>query len=558
MEYKALYRRFRPQIFSDVIGQDPITRTLKNQIRASNISHAYLFCGTRGTGKTSTARIFARAINCLNPQDFDPCNKCEICQGILSESNIDIVEIDGASNRGVENIRELRETVKYPPSRGRYKVYIIDEVHMLTMEAFNALLKTLEEPPKHIVFILATTDPQKLPATILSRCQRFDFKAITTRDIEKRLGEICGKMGIEAEGEALKIIAVNAEGALRDALSVLEQTISFSDGKLTEKDVIDVLGIVNYEIIFNMVEAVAKKDSSQAISLVQKVVSQGKDIQQLIKDLIYYFRNLMMLNLNIDLEELLSISGEILKKLDLQSKKFNTETITQAIYVLSDLEAKAKYTGQPRILLEIALINLCQDGERESINELARRLDRLEEIIELPQAKEDTKGDLVTKKSMDEEDPLIIIGKRAQEDQSIKIEKSKGDRPETVEKPLEDKTQDFSIIRDKWQEIKDFIRNDRKASVEAILKEGKLETIKGNILIISFKDGFGFHRETLDREKNKEYIASVIEKITGQKISPSFVMEDELPDRKKESEEDLLVKKLKEIVPEEILKIVDE
>lgn len=558
MEYKALYRRFRPQIFSDVIGQDPITRTLKNQIRASNISHAYLFCGTRGTGKTSTARIFARAINCLNPQDFDPCNKCEICQGILSESNIDIVEIDGASNRGVENIRELRETVKYPPSRGRYKVYIIDEVHMLTMEAFNALLKTLEEPPKHIVFILATTDPQKLPATILSRCQRFDFKAITTRDIEKRLGEICGKMGIEAEGEALKIIAVNAEGALRDALSVLEQTISFSDGKLTEKDVIDVLGIVNYEIIFNMVEAVAKKDSSQAISLVQKVVSQGKDIQQLIKDLIYYFRNLMMLNLNIDLEELLSISGEILKKLDLQSKKFNTETITQAIYVLSDLEAKAKYTGQPRILLEIALINLCQDGERESINELARRLDRLEEIIELPQAKEDTKGDLVTKKSMDEEDPLIIIGKRAQEDQSIKTKKSKGDRPETVGKPLEDKTQDFSIIRDKWQEIKDFIRNDRKASVEAILKEGKLETIKGNILIISFKDGFGFHRETLDREKNKEYIASVIEKITGQKISPSFVMEDELPDRKKESEEDLLVKKLKEIVPEEILKIVDE
>ncbi len=558
MEYKALYRRFRPQIFSDVIGQDPITRTLKNQIRASNISHAYLFCGTRGTGKTSTARIFARAINCLNPQDFDPCNKCEICQGILSESNIDIVEIDGASNRGVENIRELRETVKYPPSRGRYKVYIIDEVHMLTMEAFNALLKTLEEPPKHIVFILATTDPQKLPATILSRCQRFDFKAITTRDIEKRLGEICGKMGIEAEGEALKIIAVNAEGALRDALSVLEQTISFSDGKLTEKDVIDVLGIVNYEIIFNMVEAVAKKDSSQAISLVEKVVSQGKDIQQLIKDLIYYFRNLMMLNLNIDLEELLSISGEILKKLDLQSKKFNTETITQAIYVLSDLEAKAKYTGQPRILLEIALINLCQDGERESINELARRLDRLEEIIELPQAKEDTKGDLVTKKSMDEEDPLIIIGKRAQEDQSIKTKKSKGDRPETVEKPLGDKTQDFSIIRDKWQEIKDFIRNDRKASVEAILKEGKLETIKGNILIISFKDGFGFHRETLDREKNKEYIASVIEKITGQKISPSFVMEDELPDRKKESEEDLLVKKLKEIVPEEILKIVDE
>ena len=558
MEYKALYRRFRPQIFSDVIGQDPITRTLKNQIRASNISHAYLFCGTRGTGKTSTARIFARAINCLNPQDFDPCNKCEICQGILSESNIDIVEIDGASNRGVENIRELRETVKYPPSRGRYKVYIIDEVHMLTMEAFNALLKTLEEPPKHIVFILATTDPQKLPATILSRCQRFDFKAITTRDIEKRLGEICGKMGIEAEGEALKIIAVNAEGALRDALSVLEQTISFSDGKLTERDVIDVLGIVNYEIIFNMVEAVAKKDSSQAISLVEKVVSQGKDIQQLIKDLIYYFRNLMMLNLNIDLEELLSISGEILKKLDLQSKKLNTETITQAIYVLSDLEAKAKYTGQPRILLEIALINLCQDGGRESINELARRLDRLEEIIELPQAKEDTKGDLTTKKSIDEEDPLIIIGKRAQEDQSIKIEKSKGDRPETVEKPLGDKTQDFSIIRDKWQEIKDFIRNDRKASVEAILKEGKLETIKGNILIISFKDGFGFHRETLDREKNKEYIASVIEKITGQKISPSFVMEDELPDRKKESEEDLLVKKLKEIVPEEILKIVDE
>ncbi|SNS53842.1 DNA polymerase-3 subunit gamma/tau [Anaerovirgula multivorans] len=558
MAYKALYRRFRPQIFEDVIGQSSITTTLKNQIKSSNISHAYLFSGTRGTGKTSTAKIFARGVNCLNPQNYNPCNECEVCKGILTENIMDVIEIDAASNNGVDHIRELRENVKYPPSKGRYKVYIIDEVHMLSSGAFNALLKTLEEPPNHVIFILATTDPQKLPATILSRCQRFDFKAVTTQDMLKRLKDICDALGVETEDKALRMIAINAGGALRDALSILEQCISFTDGKLTEEEVIDTLGIVNYEILFALVEAIAEKNTSKAISLVQTVVGEGKDIQQLIKDLIHYFRNLMMAKMEVQLEELLSMSNEVLDQLKQQSKRFKTKDITEAIYTLSDIEVKAKYAAHPRILLEVGIVALCQEEEEISTERLVERIHRLEKIVASPPPRniyEKSIESNISKKKQDialvdeKEEMLSVVPQEEYASEASKAEEIEGD---LVNPP------DFSTIEGQWQEVKDAIKRDKKAQVEAILKEGELETIKGHTLIISFKDGYGFHRETLDKEKNKEYIASVIEKVTGQKLKLSFIMAYEATEKEKNSEEDIFVEKLKKSVPEGLLEVFDE
>lgn len=554
MIYKALYRRFRPQIFEDVIGQDPIITTLKNQIKSNNISHAYLFCGTRGTGKTSTARIFARAVNCSNPQDFNPCNKCSICNGILDESIMDIVEIDAASNRGVENIRELRETVKYPPSRGKYKVYIIDEVHMLTTEAFNALLKTLEEPPKHIIFILATTDPQKLPPTILSRCQRFDFKSVTTKDIVKGLRNICKELQVEVEEDALNIIAINASGALRDALSILEQCISFSDKKISTQDVVETLGIVNQEILLNLANAIGEKNSSEAIYIVQKIIEEGKDVQQLIKDLIRHFRNLIMIKMEVELEELQNLSQEVIEKLEKQGKLFDSQDITEIIYTLSDTEAKAKYAAQPRILLEVAIISLCQRKEVNKLESLISRIRELEEKLD----KIADGFDGISK--INHQPNVEQVIKRPQKEEKIVRDLTREENKETIKEDHNKKSVDFIEIQNKWEEIKEFIKQDKKAQIEALLKEGNLEGMRDDILIISFKDGYGFHRETLDQVKNKEYIIGIIEKITGQKIRLSLIMEYELGGNKSDNkdEEEEFIKKLQESVPSELLEIYDE
>lgn len=292
--YQALYRQYRPKTFDEVLGQRHITNILKNQIVKENIGHAYLFSGTRGTGKTSTAKIFARAVNCLSPENGNPCNKCEICQGILDESIMDVIEMDAASNRKIDDIRELKDKVIYPPTRAKYKVYIIDEVHMLTTEAFNALLKTLEEPPKHLIFILATTEPQKLPQTILSRCQRFDFKRITSKDLIENMRNICNNLKIDVEDDVLRLIARNTDGAMRDALSLLEQCLAIGETRITYEDAVNILGIVNSQTIFDIVDKVIDKNIEEGLELINQVIENGKDIHQFIKDFLYHFRNLMI------------------------------------------------------------------------------------------------------------------------------------------------------------------------------------------------------------------------------------------------------------------------
>ncbi|HZK56675.1 MAG TPA: DNA polymerase III subunit gamma/tau [Clostridia bacterium] len=381
MFYEALYRRWRPKVFEDIIGQEQIVTILKNQIRYSNIAHAYLFTGMRGTGKTSTARIFARAVNCTNPEDANPCNNCEICKGILDESIMDVIEIDAASNRGIDNIRELREHTKYNPSVGKYRVYIIDEVHMLTKEASNALLKTLEEPPVHVIFILATTEPQGVAPTILSRCQRFDFRPVKIKDIVDRLSLICKEIPIDYEKEALHLIALNSGGAVRDALSILDRCISFNSEILGYDDVINMLGTVNYESIFGLAENIAKQNTPGVLTLINKMFAEGRDANQLMKDLILHFRSLLFAKLEVETDELLTLSEERLEQFKEQGKLFDINQISSFIYTLSDIEPKLKHSSQPRVLMEIAVASLCNKELDDSLEGIIKRVKQLEKIV---------------------------------------------------------------------------------------------------------------------------------------------------------------------------------
>lgn len=383
MSYTALYRMWRPLIFEEVVGQEHIIKTLENQIRNGNISHAYLFSGTRGTGKTSTAKILSRAVNCLNPQGYNPCNECEICRGILDESLMDIVEIDAASNNGVDDIRELRENVKYPPSKAKYKVYIIDEVHMLSQGAFNALLKTLEEPPHYVIFVLATTEPQKIPNTILSRCQRYDFKRVAPEDIKKRLMHILDQLEIEVEDRALDLIIKNSEGAVRDSQSILDRCISSIDGPLTYEKAVEVMGLVQDDYLFSVTEAIFGMNYEYVMGNIDHLVNDGKDIFQFIKGLINHFRNLMVSKVSEDLVHLIDNTEDYRNRIKQQGSSASINKILRTIDILTDLESDAKWSTQSRILLEVSLIKIMEPIYDESIEALHERIERLEKQVEL-------------------------------------------------------------------------------------------------------------------------------------------------------------------------------
>ena len=359
--YTALYRKKRPTTFGEIVGQDSIITTLCNQLRNEHVSHAYLFCGTRGTGKTSTARVFARALNCSHIKDnSDPCNECETCRDILAERNLNVIEIDAASNNGVDNIRDLREEVKYPPTSGKYKVYIIDEVHMLTTAAFNALLKTLEEPPSHIVFILATTEAQKIPATIHSRCQRYDFKRISREDMVTTLSKFIEAEGIEAEKSALEYIAAVSEGALRDALSILDQCLSlYTDKTISLENVQALLGAVDLSSLFAYGDALLNCDSEAALHIISKVSKEGRDFSRFTADIINHFRNLLIASQLSNPDDILDTSSEIIGQYKSQGSKINPATLITFIQEFSELQNQMRYLPQERIALEVCTIKLC-------------------------------------------------------------------------------------------------------------------------------------------------------------------------------------------------------
>ena len=383
MSYTALYRKFRPDNFADVKGQDHIVTTLTNQIKANRIGHAYLFCGTRGTGKTTVAKILAKAVNCQHPVNGSPCNECEMCKAIQAGTSMNVIEIDAASNNGVDNIREIREEVTYRPTEGNYKVYIIDEVHMLSTGAFNALLKTLEEPPSYVIFILATTEAHKIPVTILSRCQRYDFHRISIDTIAARLSELLQAEGVEAEEKAVRYVAKAGDGSMRDALSLLDQCIAFYLGQtLTYDKVLEVLGAVDTEVFSRLLRRILAGDVTAAIRILEELIIGGRELSQFVGDFTWYMRNLLLVKTSDNPEEAIDVSSDNLKLLKEESEMTDVDTLMRYIRIFSELSNQIRFATQKRVLVEIALIKLCRPAMETNLDSVLDRIRVLEQKID--------------------------------------------------------------------------------------------------------------------------------------------------------------------------------
>ncbi len=536
--YKALYRQYRPKTFDEVMGQEHITTTLKNQILNGNIGHAYLFSGTKGTGKTTTAKIFARAVNCTDLENGNPCNNCEICSGILNESIMDVIEMDAASNNSVDDVRELRDKIQYPPAKARYKVYIIDEVHMLSKGAFNALLKTLEEPPEHLIFVLATTEAERLPQTILSRCQRFDFRRITNKDIIINLKKICNELNIDYEESALQLIARNSEGSMRDALSLLDQCISFDDEKLTLENSLEILGITNQDVVFNMVDNLKERNLEKSLYIIDDIIQSGKDINQFIKDLIFHFRNLMIVKSSENPFEIIDMEKETVERYKIQSEDISLKFILKALDILNEGENQAKWSTQPRIILEMAIIKLVNLEEELTLEE---RVSRLEEAVKM--------------------------GSISLTDREIKKEPKKVVKEEKIEKPVKkeqenitkDKiiddgiTLEISKVKEEWDLVLRYIK-DKNVVVHALLIEGRPVECKNNLLTIGYREGYGIHKEAIE-SKHKEFVEEILSSYFNKNIRVKFVMEDEIIIENEDDDQDKNIQEVVDFFGEDFVEI---
>lgn len=497
MAYTALYRKFRPDNFEDVKGQSHIVTTLQNQIKAERIGHAYLFCGTRGTGKTSIAKIFARAVNCEHPVNGSPCNECAMCRSINAGTSMNVIEIDAASNNGVDNIREIVDEVQFSPAEGKYKVYIIDEVHMLSIGAFNALLKTLEEPPSYVIFILATTEVHKIPITILSRCQRYDFKRITIDTIASRLNELMKAEQIEVEEKAIRYIAKAADGSMRDALSLLDQCIAFYLGKtLTYDNVLEVLGAVDTEVFSRFLRKILEEDVVGLMKMLEELVMQGRELGQFVIDFTWYLRNLLLISTSDNMEDVLDVSSENLVRLKEESSMIDQERLLRYIRIFSELSGQIKYAVQKRIFIEIALIKLCKPAMENNLESVIDRIAKIEEKLE--------KGDFVSVKEVSYTEPASRIDNSTP---NISLPKAV---PDEVKKVVEN-----------WPAI---VRNTSKVMQE-FLKTAKLSLAGDNRLLIVFKDEVGFG--LVGNEKHKEELQKQISDYIGKEIEVEMRLLDE-------------------------------
>ena len=504
MGYTALYRKFRPQEFEDVKGQEHIVTTLKNQIKADRIGHAYLFCGTRGTGKTTIAKILARAVNCEHPVDGSPCNTCKTCRAINEGTSMNVIEIDAASNNGVDNIREIREEVAYRPTTGKYKVYIIDEVHMLSTGAFNALLKTLEEPPSYVIFILATTEAHKIPITILSRCQRYDFRRITADTIAARLQELMDKEGNDVEEKAIRYIAKAADGSMRDALSLLDQCIAFYLGeKLTYEKVLENLGAVDTQVFSRILRQILQQDTAGTIKTLDEIIIQGRELGQFVTDFIWYLRNLLLISTSEHPEEAVDASAENLERMKEESSMVDAETLMRYIRIFSELSNQIKYASQKRVLVEIALIKLCQPVMEMNLDSLYDRVRVLEEKLK----------NGVTVQSLPTE---YYVRTRVEnpEEQILK--------EETV-KPEKAAPEDLQYVKKNWNAI---IR-DTKGLLQQMLLDS-IPKYDGNtgepILYVEFQN---FLAQTcIDNPDNLEMLKNAVRKKIGKEVEIKMILKN--------------------------------
>lgn len=504
MSYTALYRKFRPASFEDVKGQDHIVTTLKNQIRAARVGHAYLFCGTRGTGKTTIAKILARAVNCENPNEGSPCNECSTCKAIISQTSMNVIEIDAASNNGVDNIREIIDEVQYSPTEGRYKVYIIDEVHMLSAGAFNALLKTLEEPPSYVIFILATTESHKIPITILSRCQRYDFKRITLDIISLRLLELMEKEQVEVEDKAVRYIAKAADGSMRDALSLLDQCIAFYFGqKLTYDNVLEVLGAVDIEVFSKLLGWVLHENVVGCIELIEEIITNGRELGQFVVDFTWYLRNLLLMKTSERAYDMVDVSTENQQILIEEAKQVDMDVLMRYIRIFSELSNQVKYATQKRVLVEIACIKLCKPAMETNYDSILNRLRNIEAQIE--------KGI-----------PL-------QESGVVKVEKAPNviKNEESVQQLARALPEEMKALAKSWNVIMAKV----SAPIRAMLTAATPCAGEDNTLLLVFTDEMD--RKFIDSEEHKMALQDIIKK----QINKEVIVKTKLINQAQESKD---------------------
>ena len=481
MSYTALYRKYRPSEFEDVKGQEHIVTTLKNQIKADRIGHAYLFCGTRGTGKTTVAKIFAKAVNCEHPVDGSPCGECASCKAIAAGSSMNVIEIDAASNNGVENIRQIREEVSYSPTQGKYKVYIIDEVHMLSIGAFNALLKTLEEPPSYVIFILATTESHKIPITILSRCQKYDFRRISIETISDRLMDLLQQEGVEAEEKAVRYVAKAGDGSMRDALSLLDQCIAFYLGEpLTYDHVLEVLGAVDTEVFSRLLRSILANNVVQAIELLEELIVQGRELGQFVTDFVWYLRNLLLVKSSDQMEDVLDMSSENLALLKEEADMIEGDVIMRYIRIFSDLSGQLKYAPQKRVLIEIALIKLCRPAMETTQDALTDRVAQLEKKVE--------------------EGVTVVAAAPA-------VQPASGSAPATPQKPKEPAQMPKAIPDDIRQVVKNWssIVRELPGVTATYLRSAHLSLGGENKLMLVFDDDLAYTYVTEERRRTENW-----------------------------------------------------
>ncbi|MBE7036554.1 MAG: DNA polymerase III subunit gamma/tau [Ruminococcaceae bacterium] len=546
MAYQALYRAWRPMVFDDVAGQEHITQTLKNEIKTGNLAHAYLFCGTRGTGKTSTAKILARAVNCLHPIDGNPCNECEICKGILDDSILDVVEMDGASRNKVEHIRDLIDDVAFLPSRARKKVYIIDEVHMVTTQGFNALLKTLEEPPAHVLFILATTELNKIPPTVLSRCQRFDFKRITLDDIAGRLQKIVEAGGREMAPEALRMVAELGDGSMRDALSILEQVLGYSEGKIEFDDLLSIIGITDYDALFRIGNAFCDCDGGEALSVLDEIIENGKEPEVFMDRLTRFLRDLLVVKLTKNPATIINTSQEQLSRMQTLADRFSREKLIFALKLMNEAVISAKASGYGRTVYELALVKLAEPAYDTSLEALYARVADLETKL--------AHGTFapVQSPAIAEELPPWDVPAPAEDIPApppapVTPPQPVAEPPKTVpEKP----SGDVHPVLARWDEIKDFIRAHGGVPVLPHINRAKPMMLQNKLSLVFPKEAM-MNKTVVSRAGNLELIHIAVQAVINEDIDVQCLSEKEagISDTQEDSFEQLLAleKDFKEI-----------